>query len=338
MVLIAYAYLRPAIVRLKAFLDYKILPLFEFNLFIPFDMSILALDQVCKTFQKHKAVDHVSFSVPPTSIYGLLGPNGAGKTTTIRMITGITHPDSGSIYLKGRISQDTIPQEIGYMPEERGLYKKMTVWDHLLYLAQLKGMQESAAKAELKAWIERLDMKSWYTKKVEELSKGMTQKAQFIATVIHKPEILILDEPFSGLDPISTNLIKDEIFRLRDSGTTVIFSTHRMEQVEEICDRMVLINKGQNVLEGEVAEIRKANRQHVFELVTEDPLPAEFPSDFREINRNHQKVRFQPQPTIKGADLIRYFLDQGVQISSFQEIFPSINEIFIKTVENSNQS
>ncbi len=301
-------------------------------------MSILTLDHVCKTYQSQKAVDDVSFSVPRACIYGMLGPNGAGKTTTIRMITGITHPDSGDVFINGNRTNDTIPQEIGYMPEERGLYKKMPVWDHLMYLAQLKGLDESTARKELKEWIERLEMKSWYTKKVEELSKGMTQKAQFIATVIHKPEILILDEPFSGLDPISTNMIKDEITRLKNEGTTIIFSTHRMEQVEEICERMVLINKGRNVLDGNVEEIRKAHRQHLFELVTEDELPRSFPSQFNEVSRNGRKVQFKPDTTTHASDLLKYFLDQNLHVNSFQEIFPSINDIFIQTVENSNRS
>lgn len=301
-------------------------------------MSILTLNSISKTFQSYKAVDHVSFSVPKGCIYGMLGPNGAGKTTTIRMITGITHPDSGEIFLNNRKVNDTIPEGIGYMPEERGLYKKMKVWDHLMYLAQLKGLSESAARTELKMWIERLDMKTWYTKKVEELSKGMTQKAQFIATVIHKPELLILDEPFSGLDPISTNMIKEEISKLREGGTTIIFSTHRMEQVEEICERMVLINKGQNVLEGNVEEIRRANRQHIYELVTETPLPAQFPTAFNEIYRQGRKVKFNPEPQLDASDLLRHFLDQGLLVSSFQEQFPSISDIFIKTVENSNKA
>ncbi len=300
-------------------------------------MSILSLNQVSKTYQQYKAVDQVSFSVPQGCIYGMLGPNGAGKTTTIRMITGITHPDSGDIFLNDKRVNDTIPPQIGYMPEERGLYKKMTVWDHLIYLAQLRGLSEKDAKQELKFWIERLDMKSWFTKKVEELSKGMTQKAQFIATVIHKPELLILDEPFSGLDPISTNMIKDEIKRLKELGTTIIFSTHRMEQVEEICERMVLINKGQNVLEGNVEEIRKANRQHLFELVADNDLPRSFPNDFNETLRQGRKIRFQPLYQVTSADLLHYFLNEKIEIISFQEIFPSINEIFIKTVENSNQ-
>ena len=300
-------------------------------------MSILTLDSVSKTYQQYKAVDRVSFSVPRGSIYGMLGPNGAGKTTTIRMITGITHPDSGDIYLNDQRVNDTIPSNIGYMPEERGLYKKMTVWDHLLYLAQLRGLTEKNARTELKFWIERLEMKTWYTKKIEELSKGMTQKAQFIATVIHKPELLILDEPFSGLDPISTNMIKDEITRLKEEGTTIIFSTHRMEQVEEICERIVLINKGQNVLEGNVEEIRKANREHLFELIAEGDVPNAFPSAFNEISRQGKKVRFKPEANINSNELLKNLLNQNIHISSFQEIFPGINEIFIKTVENSNQ-
>ncbi len=301
-------------------------------------MSILTLQAISKTFLAYKAVDQVSFSVPRGCIYGMLGPNGAGKTTTIRMITGITHPDSGEIFLNGQKVNATIPEGIGYMPEERGLYKKMKVWDHLMYLAQLKGLSETSAREELKMWIERLDMKSWYTKKVEELSKGMTQKAQFIASVIHKPELLILDEPFSGLDPISTNMIKDEITKLSESGTTIIFSTHRMEQVEEICERMVLINKGKNVLEGNVEEIRKANRQHMFELVSESELPAQFPGSFNEISRAGRKVKFSPEKAINAADLLRHFLNENIHVSSFQEQFPSINDIFIKTVENSNKA
>lgn len=300
-------------------------------------MSILTLDSVVKTYQQYKAVDRVSFSVPKGSIYGMLGPNGAGKTTTIRMITGITHPDSGDIYLNGIRVNETIPGNIGYMPEERGLYKKMTVWDHLMYLAQLRGLSEKDARAELRFWVERLEMKTWYTKKIEELSKGMTQKAQFIATVIHKPELLILDEPFSGLDPISTNMIKDEITRLQQEGTTIIFSTHRMEQVEEICERIVLINKGQNVLEGNVEEIRRSNREHLFELITEGNLPVEFPAAFNEISRQGKKVRFKPSTSITSNELLRNLLQQDLHINSFQEIFPGINEIFIKTVENSNQ-
>jgi len=301
-------------------------------------MSILTLQFISKSFQAYKAVDQVSFSVPRGCIYGMLGPNGAGKTTTIRMITGITHPDSGEIFLNGLRVNATIPQGIGYMPEERGLYKKMKVWDHLLYLARLKGLTEPIARQELKMWIEKLDMKSWYTKKVEELSKGMTQKAQFIASVIHKPELLILDEPFSGLDPISTNMIKDELSQLSVSGTTIIFSTHRMEQVEEICERMVLINKGKNVLEGNVEEIRRANRQHIFELVTESELPVQFPPAFNEIFRQGKKIKFNPDKQINASDLLRHFLDQDIEVSSFQEQFPSINDIFIKTVENSNKA
>lgn len=252
------------------------------------------------------------------------------------MITGIMHPDTGEIYLFDKKVNETIPPQIGYMPEERGLYKKMTIWDHLLYLAQLKGMTETDAKKELKFWIERLEMKTWYTKKIEELSKGMTQKAQFIATVIHKPDLLILDEPFSGLDPISTNMIKDEISRLNEQGTTIIFSTHRMEQVEEICERMVLINKGKNVLEGNVEEIRKANRQHLFELISDHELPEEFPEEFNASIKNSKKVEFQPKSNIDSSDLLQYLIQKGIHVSSFREIFPSINDIFIKTVENSN--
>ncbi|MEM6380754.1 MAG: ATP-binding cassette domain-containing protein, partial [Bacteroidota bacterium] len=211
---------------------------------------ILQLENVVKTSGEYTAVDNVSFSVPKGSIFGLLGPNGAGKTSLIRIITTITRADQGTVYLDGEKLGSRHPSQIGYMPEERGLYKKMKVGDHLMYLARLKGLSKTEAKDKIDHWFNKFEITDWWDKKVEELSKGMQQKIQFIATVIHEPKLLILDEPFSGLDPINANLIKDEIYQLKEAGTSIIFSTHRMEQVEEICEYIVLINKGQNVLQG----------------------------------------------------------------------------------------
>src|SRR4029078_7570911 len=214
-------------------------------------MNILELHNLKKYFAAQKAVDDISFNITEGSIFGLLGPNGAGKTTLIRMITGIFYPDSGSINFNGR-PFDAVNDGlgIGYMPEERGLYKKMKIGEQALYLAQLKGLSRKEAAKKIKEWFVKFEMQSWWGKKVEDLSKGMSQKLQFVTTVLHEPKLLILDEPFSGLDPVNTNLIKEEIFKLSKSGTTVIFSTHRMEQVEEICDHIVLVNKGHKILDG----------------------------------------------------------------------------------------
>ncbi|MDB5276939.1 MAG: transporter, ATP-binding protein, partial [Ferruginibacter sp.] len=217
-------------------------------------MNILELKNVQKYFSTQKAVDDISFTIEQGSIFGLLGPNGAGKTTLLRMITGIFYPDNGEIFLKNRhFDPVNDVRYIGYMPEERGLYKKMKIGEQALYLAQLKGLSRSDAMKKIKAWFIKFEMESWWNKKVEDLSKGMSQKLQFVTTVLHEPELIILDEPFSGLDPVNANLIKDEIFNLAKNGSTVIFSTHRMEQVEEICDHIVLVNKGKKILDGSVA-------------------------------------------------------------------------------------
>ncbi|MCB0529734.1 MAG: ATP-binding cassette domain-containing protein, partial [Saprospiraceae bacterium] len=235
---------------------------------------ILSIQNVVKTYGNYTAVDQVSFDVPKGSVFGLLGPNGAGKTSLIRMITTITGPDSGAIYLEGEKLNERTPEKIGYMPEERGLYKKMKVGDHLQYLAQLKGLTQEQAKKAIQYWFEKFGIEDWAPKKVEDLSKGMQQKIQFIATVIHQPRLLILDEPFTGLDPINTTLIKEEIARLNASGISIIFSTHRMEQVEEMCDHIVLINKGKNVLYGEVQDIKNQYKQNLYRVETQGDLPA----------------------------------------------------------------
>jgi len=220
--------------------------------------ELLQVQHLKKYFANQKAVDDISFSVEEGSIFGLLGPNGAGKTTLIRMITGIFYPDAGQITFQGK-PFDPIHdvRHIGYMPEERGLYKKMKIGEHALYLAQLKGLSRSDAMRQVKIWFERLEMESWWNKKVEDLSKGMSQKLQFVSTVLHEPRLIILDEPFSGLDPVNSNLIKDEIHRLAKNGSTIIFSTHRMEQVEEICQQIILVNRGQKILDGTVNSIKQ---------------------------------------------------------------------------------
>ena len=219
-------------------------------------MNVLSLQNVVKAYHNHIAVNDVSFDVKKGTIFGLLGPNGAGKTSLIRIITTITAADSGKVLLNGEPLNNLHPNEIGYMPEERGLYKKMKVGEQLLYLAQLKGLSEKEAKQKLKVWLQKFDITSWWDKKIGDLSKGMSQKVQFIATVVHEPSLVILDEPFSGLDPINPNLIKDEIYELKQKGTSILFSTHRMEQVEEICEDIVLMNKGQILLNGNVNAIK----------------------------------------------------------------------------------
>src|SRR6266498_4499801 len=230
-------------------------------------MAISELKNLKKYFATQKAVDDISFSVEKSSIFGLLGPNGAGKTTLIRMITGIFFPDEGQIIFDGK-KFDPLNDisNIGYMPEERGLYKKMKIGEQALYLAQLKGLTRSVAMTKIKEWFIKLEMQSWWNKKVEDLSKGMSQKLQFVTTVLHNPKLIILDEPFSGLDPVNSNVIKDEIFKLAKEGATVIFSTHRMEQVEEICDQIVLMNKGQKILDGTVREVKQQFKENLFRI------------------------------------------------------------------------
>ncbi len=300
-------------------------------------MHVLELDQVSKSFGPFKAVDKVSFVMPEGSIFGLLGPNGAGKTTIIRMITGITQPDSGKILIKDNQTADGTVRLIGYMPEERGLYKKMKVGDQLMYLAQLRGLNPKVAKQKLQDWLDRFKIADWWGKKIEELSKGMQQKIQFIATVIHEPKILILDEPFSGLDPINTNLIKDEIYRLQNMGTSVIFSTHRMEQVEEICEYIVLINRGTNILEGNTKEIREKYKKNIFEVEFSGTFPESILSGYTILEQNQQSIRFQLNDEQNSDQLLQEIVHTGIHIKLFQEIYPSVNEIFIDQVALSNQ-
>jgi ABC-2 type transport system ATP-binding protein len=297
-------------------------------------MIVLQLKEVVKAYEKHLAVDQVSFEVPRGSIFGLLGPNGAGKTTLIRIITTIIRADSGRIFFNGEALNSDHPSQIGYMPEERGLYKKMKVGDHLIYLARLKGLSKTEAKEKIHHWLEKFEITDWWSKKVNELSKGMQQKIQFISTVVHEPELLILDEPFSGLDPINTNLIKSEIRHLQENGTSIIFSTHRMEQVEEICEHIVLINKGQNVLEGKVNDIKNTYKQNIFQLEYEGTISEGILNGLSIVEKANGKIRIQLEEGQDSNALLKQFLKQGIKIISFNEIFPSLNEIFIRQVES----
>jgi ABC-2 type transport system ATP-binding protein len=297
-------------------------------------MNILELHNLKKYFATQKAVDDISFNIKQGDIFGLLGPNGAGKTTLIRMITGIFYPDSGDILLKGKkFDPENDVKYIGYMPEERGLYKKMKIGEQALYLAQLKGMSKSDAMHKIKEWFKRLEMESWWNKKVEDLSKGMGQKLQFVITVLHEPDLIILDEPFSGLDPVNANLIKDEIYRLAQKGTTIIFSTHRMEQVEEICDNIVLVNKGSKILDGTVNNIKQDFKENLFSIQLE-AIPENINSGaFEIINTNKQELIVKINEGCKPNDVLGYFMSHGSSIVSFKEILPSLNDIFIKLVE-----
>jgi len=296
---------------------------------------ILEARDVRKQYAAHTALDGVSLAVPEQSIFGLLGPNGAGKTSLIRIITQITGADSGEILFKGERLNPSHIGQIGYLPEERGLYKKMKVGEQLIYLAQLRGLSRPDALARIKKWLERFDIKAWAEKNVEDLSKGMQQKVQFIATVLHEPQLIILDEPFSGFDPINANLIKDEILRLKQEGAAIIFSTHRMESVEEMCDSIALINRSRKVLDGPVTAIRNQFKNNTYEVEGQGRLLVVHP-DFevveqRERENDHFYARIQLHAGTRPNDLLRFLIGQ-VQVHSFREQIPSINEIFIRRV------
>ncbi len=301
-------------------------------------MNVLKIENVTKSYDKNVAVNNVSFEMPQGSIFGLLGPNGAGKTSLIRIITTITGADQGHVYLNGEKLNNKHPEQIGYMPEERGLYKKMKVGEHLLYLARLKGLSKAEAVNEINHWFEKFGIEDWWDKKVEELSKGMQQKIQFIATIIHKPKLLILDEPFSGLDPINTNLIKDEIDELHRNGTSIIFSTHRMEQVEKICEHIVLISEGRNVLEGKVEDIKNRFKENLFNIEFEGNLPANISEKAEIIKQKGQSITVKLNEGGDSNELLRKLIQQDIHITAFHEILPSLNEIFIKQVEQSAKS
>ncbi len=285
-------------------------------------MAIIQCKNVSKSFGEKVALDGINLEIPEGKIYGFLGPNGAGKTTLIRIINRITIPSSGEILFKGEPITQSVVEKIGYMPEERGLYRKMKVGEQATYLARLKGMSLREAQKELKKWFIRFGIESWWDKKVEELSKGMAQKFQFITTVVHKPSLIILDEPFSGFDPVNAELIRQEILRLKDEGATIILSTHNMESVEELCDEIALINKSKLILNGPVDEIRREYGNHNIELVYTD-------SDGR-----HTEVL--PRET-RGSLTLKTYIDKGVEINSYKELMPRMNDIFIKLVKGEGE-
>ncbi len=307
--------------------------------------NLLEVKGASKKFGDFTALNNVSITVPKGSIYGLLGPNGAGKTTLIRIINQITLPDTGDVFLDGEPLKPSHIKDIGYLPEERGLYKSMKVGEQALYLAQLKGLSKSVAKERLKYWFDRLEIGDWWNKKIQELSKGMAQKIQFVVTVLHEPKLLIFDEPFSGFDPINANLIKDEILRLRENGATVIFSTHRMESVEELCDDIGLIHKSNKILDGKILDVKRAYKTNTFEvgIKTSDmmglkiDLESKFntaPASFKSLN-DELKLNIKLSKSQNSNDLLNYLITKG-DVSHFVELIPSVNDIFIQTVTENN--
>lgn len=305
--------------------------------------DVLVVDSVSKHFGDFKALNEVSINVLKGSIFGLLGPNGAGKTTLIRIINQITMPDSGKVFLDGSLLQPSDIQNIGYLPEERGLYKTMKVGEQALYLAQLKGMKKKEAKEQLRHWFEKLEIGDWWNKKIQELSKGQAQKIQFIVTVLHRPKLLIFDEPFSGFDPINASLIKDEILQLRNEGATVIFSTHRMESVEELCDHIALIHKSNKILDGRLTDIKRQFKTNTFEVglqtANADSVISDIknhfevlPATFKSLN-DDIKLNIKLNETTKSNDLLRY-LTSIAEVHHFVEVIPSANDIFIQTIKN----
>src|SRR5579862_136991 len=297
-------------------------------------MNVLEVKNLKKYFATQKAVDDISFELKKGSIFGLLGPNGAGKTTLIRMITGIFYPDEGEIYLEGeKFDPNNDALKIGYMPEERGLYKKMKIGDQAVFLSRLKGLTKDQAIKNVKEWFIKFEMQSWWNKKIEDLSKGMGQKLQFVITVLHEPKLIILDEPFSGLDPVNANLIKDEIYNLAQKGATIIFSTHRMEQVEEICDHIILVNKGRKIVDGSVAGVKQQFKENLFEIGFENASGSLSSPAFTLIGKRDRHIVVKINEGYRSNQVLQFFIQQGVEILSFTELLPSLNDIFIKLVE-----
>ncbi|MDN3493478.1 ABC transporter ATP-binding protein [Winogradskyella bathintestinalis] len=305
--------------------------------------DLLVANSVSKNFGKFKALNQVSIAVPKGSIFGLLGPNGAGKTTLIRIINQITMPDQGTVHLDGQPLKPEHIRDIGYLPEERGLYKSMKVGEQCLYLAQLKGLSKSEARTRLKYWFEKLEIGDWWNKKIQELSKGQAQKIQFIVTVLHQPKLLIFDEPFSGFDPINANLIKDEILQLREEGATVIFSTHRMESVEELCDHIALIHKSNKVLDGKLNDIKRQYKTNTFEVglksLHREKVLSEIQNTFQVLPATFKNLNDDIKLNIKLDDQnspndLLSFLTAKAEVHHFVEVIPSASDIFIQTVKN----
>ena len=302
-------------------------------------MNIIEIENVTKKFSTQLALDELSLTIPEGRIFGLLGPNGAGKTTLIRILTHITMPDSGRVLFHGHPLEAKDVENIGYLPEERGLYKKMKVSEQVVYLARLRGLTKQEATRRLKEWFVRFGIDSWWDRRVEELSKGMQQKIQFIATVVHQPDFLIFDEPFSGFDPVNAETLKQEILRLKEQGATVILSTHNMASVEEICDEIALINHGKVILNGEINEVRRRFRQHLYRITVEGAIDVtDFPADFQVVKKatvgDETALTIQILNDIPSNRLLQHLIEQQYTITAFHEILPSMNEVFIKAVEN----
>jgi ABC-2 type transport system ATP-binding protein len=306
-------------------------------------MTKISVNEVTKRYGDHTALDRICIDIPERCIYGLLGPNGAGKTTLIRILNQITAPDTGEVLINGeKLSQNHIAR-IGYLPEERGLYKKMKVGEQAIYLAELKGIKKAEAQKRLKVWFEKFEIDGWWDKKVEELSKGMQQKIQFITTIIHEPDILIFDEPFSGFDPINANLLKESILGLRDKGATILLSTHNMASVEELCDNITLVNKGKSILQGKVGDIKRQHDTHKREIIirTEEPQPIYALGD------TYNNIKVEPTEAANEIKLTTYSaspnellgqLMQFGELVSYKEVLPSMNDIFIQEVQSQNQA
>ena len=307
-------------------------------------MGLIKVENVSKMYASHTALDNVSLEIPRGSIYGLLGPNGAGKTTLIRIINHITAPDKGQVYFDGHILTANDVVNIGYLPEERGLYKKMKVGEQAIFFARLKGLSKQEATIRIREWFDRFDINNWWDKKVEELSKGMAQKIQFIITVLHRPQLLIFDEPFSGFDPINANLLKTEILKLKEEGSTIIFSTHNMSSVEELCDNITLINKSQNILTGRVDDIRMQYGKNRYELtfngdasILQNQLePMLLKCITIPIEDNRNKLLFNFKDNVKLKDIIS-IANENTELISIVPSMPSMDEIFIQTVKNNNK-
>ena len=298
---------------------------------------MLSIRNIVKQYAKHRALDDVSIEIEQGSVFGLLGPNGAGKTSLIRIINQITAPDQGEILLNGEKLNPSHISKIGYLPEERGLYKKMEIGEQMLYLAQLKGLSKADATSRIRYWFEKMGIQSWWNKKVEDLSKGMQQKVQFIATVVHNPELIILDEPFSGFDPVNAQLITNEILELNQKGATIIFSTHRMESVEQLCDSIALIHKSKKILDGKVKDIKDLYRNNTYNIAYSGVLDSVESALFtiNEENKNEKgtHLTIQINPGFSSNDVLKFLIPK-VQVTELTEIVPSMNDIFIQNVKN----
>ncbi|HIF48383.1 MAG TPA: ABC transporter ATP-binding protein [Cytophagales bacterium] len=305
-------------------------------------MDLLNVKNICKSYVNHRALDNISIDIPRSSIFGLLGPNGAGKTTLIRIINQIINQDSGKILLHGKnINYDDI-RKIGYMPEERGLYKKMKIGDFLLFMGKLKGLSRSESINSAKNWFNNLEVSNWWNKNIEDLSKGMSQKVQFILTVLHNPDLIILDEPFSGFDPVNTNLIKKNLLRLKDEGKTIIFSTHRMESVDELCDNLAMINKSKTILSGKINDIKSAYKSDIYKIKhlnrIDDKISNFSVIDSKIVFDNIYESEIKLTKKISSNDLLRLLLSNSIEILEFKQKTPNMNDIFIMKVEEGNNN